>query len=105
VRRRINTLFFLSVRATSIASLAVCDLPAIIKALVAFVLTVALSWAATTALRELAGATHVLYVVPSRSLSLRLYYRPANGEADLHAVRLSRIEGVKDLLKFLRIYA
>jgi hypothetical protein len=36
------------------------DLPAIVKALVAFVLTVALSWAATAALRKIPGATHVL---------------------------------------------
>jgi hypothetical protein len=36
------------------------DLPAVVKALVAFVLTVALSWAATAALRKLPGATHVL---------------------------------------------
>jgi surface polysaccharide O-acyltransferase-like enzyme len=36
------------------------DLPAIIKALVAFVLTVALSWAVTAALRKIPGATRVL---------------------------------------------
>ena len=36
------------------------DLPAIVKALVAFVLTVALSWAATAALRRIPGATRVL---------------------------------------------
>ena len=36
------------------------DLPAIAKALVAFLLTVALSWAATAALRKIPGATHVL---------------------------------------------
>ena len=36
------------------------DLPAIIKAAVAFVLTVALSWAATAALRKIPGATRVL---------------------------------------------
>ena len=36
------------------------DLPAIIKAVVAFVLTVALSWAATAALRKIPGATRVL---------------------------------------------
>jgi len=36
------------------------DLPAIVKALVAFVLTVALSWAATAALRRIPGASRVL---------------------------------------------
>ena len=36
------------------------DLPAIVKAVVAFVLTVALSWAATAALRKIPGATRVL---------------------------------------------
>jgi hypothetical protein len=36
------------------------DLPAIVKAMVAFVLTVALSWAATAALRKIPGATRVL---------------------------------------------
>jgi Acyltransferase family len=36
------------------------DLPAIIKAAVAFVLTVILSWAVTAALRRIPGATHVL---------------------------------------------
>lgn len=36
------------------------DIPAIIKAITAFVLTVALSWAATAALRRLPGASHVL---------------------------------------------
>ena len=36
------------------------DLPAIVKAAVAFVLIVALSWAATAALRKIPGATHVL---------------------------------------------
>ena len=36
------------------------DLPAIVKALVAFVLTVALSWAATAGLRKIPGATRVL---------------------------------------------
>jgi surface polysaccharide O-acyltransferase-like enzyme len=36
------------------------DLPAIVKALVAFVLTVALSWAVTAALRRIPGATRVL---------------------------------------------
>ncbi len=36
------------------------DLPAIIKAAVAFVLTVALSWALTRALRQIPGATNVL---------------------------------------------
>jgi acyltransferase-like protein len=36
------------------------DLPAIVKALVAFVLTVVLSWAATAALRKIPGATQVL---------------------------------------------
>jgi hypothetical protein len=36
------------------------DVPAIVKAAVAFVLTVALSWAATAALRRIPGATHVL---------------------------------------------
>ncbi len=36
------------------------DLPAIVKALVAFVLTVALSWAVTAALRKIPGATKVL---------------------------------------------
>jgi len=36
------------------------DLPAIVKASVAFVLTVALSWAATAALRKIPGATKVL---------------------------------------------
>jgi hypothetical protein len=36
------------------------DLPAIVKAAVAFVLTVALSWALTRALRMIPGATHVL---------------------------------------------
>jgi surface polysaccharide O-acyltransferase-like enzyme len=36
------------------------DLPAIVKALVAFVLTVALSWAATAALRKIPGATRLL---------------------------------------------
>jgi peptidoglycan/LPS O-acetylase OafA/YrhL len=36
------------------------DLPAIVKALVALVFTVALSWAATAALRRIPGATRVL---------------------------------------------
>ena len=36
------------------------DLPAIVKAAVTFVLTVALSWAATAALRKIPGATRVL---------------------------------------------
>ena len=36
------------------------DVPAIVKAAVAFALTVALSWAATRALRMIPGATHVL---------------------------------------------
>ena len=36
------------------------DLPAIIKALIAFVLTVALSWAVTRALRLIPGATRIL---------------------------------------------
>jgi peptidoglycan/LPS O-acetylase OafA/YrhL len=36
------------------------ELPAIVKAAIAFVLTVALSWAATAALRRIPGATHVL---------------------------------------------
>jgi hypothetical protein len=36
------------------------DLPAIVKAVVAFVLTVALSWAATAALRRIPGVTRVL---------------------------------------------
>jgi surface polysaccharide O-acyltransferase-like enzyme len=36
------------------------DLPAIAKALIAFVLTVAFSWAATAALRKIPGATRVL---------------------------------------------
>jgi hypothetical protein len=36
------------------------DIPAIVKAVVAFVLTVVLSWAATAALRRLPGATRVL---------------------------------------------
>jgi peptidoglycan/LPS O-acetylase OafA/YrhL len=36
------------------------DVPAIVKAAVAFVLTVALSWAVTRALRMIPGATHVL---------------------------------------------
>jgi hypothetical protein len=36
------------------------DLPAIVKAVVAFVLTVALSWAATAALRKIPGTTRVL---------------------------------------------
>ena len=36
------------------------DVPAIVKAAVAFALTVALSWAATAALRKIPGATHVL---------------------------------------------
>jgi surface polysaccharide O-acyltransferase-like enzyme len=36
------------------------DLPAIVKASIAFVLTVALSWAATVALRKIPGATRVL---------------------------------------------
>jgi hypothetical protein len=36
------------------------DLPAIVKAVVAFALTVALSWAATAALRKIPGAKHVL---------------------------------------------
>jgi fucose 4-O-acetylase-like acetyltransferase len=36
------------------------DLPAVVKALAAFVLTVALSWAATAALRKIPGATRVL---------------------------------------------
>jgi hypothetical protein len=35
-------------------------LPAIIKAAIAFVLTVALSWAATAALRRIPGATRIL---------------------------------------------
>lgn len=36
------------------------DLPAIVKALVAFVLTIALSWASTAVLRKIPGATRVL---------------------------------------------
>jgi peptidoglycan/LPS O-acetylase OafA/YrhL len=36
------------------------DVPAIVKAMVTFVLAVALSWAATPALRKIPGATHVL---------------------------------------------
>jgi peptidoglycan/LPS O-acetylase OafA/YrhL len=36
------------------------DLPAIVKALVAFVLTVLFSWAVTAALRKIPGATRVL---------------------------------------------
>ena len=36
------------------------DLPAIVKATIAFVLTVALSWAVTAALRKIPGATKVL---------------------------------------------
>jgi peptidoglycan/LPS O-acetylase OafA/YrhL len=36
------------------------DLPAIVKAAIAFVLTVAFSWAVTSALRKIPGATHVL---------------------------------------------
>ncbi len=36
------------------------DLPAIVKAAVAFVATVALSWAATAALRKISGVTRVL---------------------------------------------
>jgi Acyltransferase family len=36
------------------------NIPAIAKALIAFVLTVILSWAATRALRKIPGATHVL---------------------------------------------
>jgi hypothetical protein len=36
------------------------DLSAIVKAVAAFVLTVALSWAATAALRRIPGATRVL---------------------------------------------
>jgi hypothetical protein len=36
------------------------DLPAVVKAVVAFVATVALSWAATAALRKIPGATRVL---------------------------------------------
>ncbi|MGB6397868.1 MAG: acyltransferase, partial [Bradyrhizobium sp.] len=36
------------------------DLPAIVKAAVAFVLTVAFSWAVTRALRMIPGATRVL---------------------------------------------
>ena len=51
------------------------DLPAIVKAAIAFVLTVALSWALTRALRKIPGATRVLIVdrvrTPCRS------YRPA----------------------------
>jgi len=36
------------------------DVPAVVKVMVAFVLTIALSWAATAALRKIPGATHVL---------------------------------------------
>jgi hypothetical protein len=36
------------------------DVPAVVKVMVAFVLTVALSWAATAALRKIPGATRVL---------------------------------------------
>jgi surface polysaccharide O-acyltransferase-like enzyme len=36
------------------------DVPAVVKAMVVFVLTVALSWAVTAALRKIPGATHVL---------------------------------------------
>ena len=36
------------------------DLPAIVKAAIGFVLTVALSWALTAALRKISGATRVL---------------------------------------------
>jgi hypothetical protein len=38
----------------------VMQLSAIIKAVIVFVLTLALSWAATAALRKIPGATHVL---------------------------------------------
>ena len=36
------------------------QLTAIIKAVIVFVLTLAISWAATAALRKIPGATHVL---------------------------------------------
>ena len=36
------------------------DVPAVVKVMVVFVLTVALSWAATAALRKIPGAKHVL---------------------------------------------
>jgi peptidoglycan/LPS O-acetylase OafA/YrhL len=36
------------------------DVPAIVKATIAFVLTVAFSWAVTAALRKIPGAGHVL---------------------------------------------
>jgi peptidoglycan/LPS O-acetylase OafA/YrhL len=36
------------------------DLPAVVKAAIAFVLTVAFSWAVTAALRKIPGATRVL---------------------------------------------
>jgi peptidoglycan/LPS O-acetylase OafA/YrhL len=36
------------------------DLPAIVKATIAFVLTVILSWGVTAALRKIPGASHVL---------------------------------------------
>ena len=36
------------------------DLPAVVKALITFVSTVALSWAATAALRKIPGAARVL---------------------------------------------
>jgi hypothetical protein len=36
------------------------DLPAIVKATIAFVLTVIFSWAATAVLRKIPGANHVL---------------------------------------------
>jgi hypothetical protein len=36
------------------------DWPAIVKALIAFVLTLVFSWAATAALRKIPGSQHVL---------------------------------------------
>jgi hypothetical protein len=38
----------------------VMQLSAVIKAIIVFVLTLAISWAATAGLRKLPGATHVL---------------------------------------------
>jgi hypothetical protein len=45
------------------------DLPAIAKVLIAFVLTVFLSWGATTLLRKIPGAKHVLRCEVARSPS------------------------------------
>jgi hypothetical protein len=43
------------------------DIPAIIEALTAFVLTVVLSWAATEALQRIPGATRILIAATAQT--------------------------------------